>query len=190
MDLNDVERSTSRPSAAPTPITVNDLSGTDVDRASTQPATRGGNDGAGRQRRSSTAPTATTSSSVGGAAGTAEVTGLAGARRASPAPIAGNDRLTVNGLAGDDVRRRLRPAPRRDPLLTLDGGDGDDVLIGGAGDDTLLGGDGDDVLIGGAGTDVLDGGAGNNVEIQSLVMTPEKRAWLQAHTSTSRARRS
>ena len=58
------------------------------------------------------------------------------------------------------------------------------MLIGGAGNDTLFGGNGDDVLIGGAGNDVVDGGPGSNVEIQSLVMTPEKRAWLLAHTST------
>ena len=44
--------------------------------------------------------------------------------------------------------------------LTLDGGDGADVLIGSAGDDILLGGLGEDVLIGGPGQDILDGGAG------------------------------
>ena len=55
--------------------------------------------------------------------------------------------------------------------LTLEGGDGDDVLIGGAGDDTLLGDAGDDVLLGGPGTDVLDGGPGDNIVIQSIAAT-------------------
>ena len=53
--------------------------------------------------------------------------------------------------------------------LTLDGGDGDDILIGGEGDDILLGGAGDDVLIGGGGNDILDGGDGDDVELQGFV---------------------
>ena len=81
--------------------------------------------------------------------------------------IAGSDRLTVNALAGDDVVDASGVAAGA-MLLTLDGGDGDDVLLGGAGDDTLLGGAGDDVLIGGPGNDTLDGGPGNNVVIDSL----------------------
>ena len=55
------------------------------------------------------------------------------------------------------------------PQLTLDGGEGDDVLIGGAGDDTMLGGAGDDVLLGGVGNDALDGGTGDNIVIQDSV---------------------
>jgi len=53
-------------------------------------------------------------------------------------------------------------------LLTLDGGEGNDVLIGGPGNDTLLGGPGDDVLIGGGGQDVLDGGPGDNVVLNAV----------------------
>ena len=76
--------------------------------------------------------------------------------------------MTVNGAGRRRRGRRLRRWRPARALLTLDGGDGDDVLIGGDGDDTLLGGAGDDVLIGGAGTDTLDGGPGDNVVIQSL----------------------
>ena len=78
---------------------------------------------------------------------------------------AANDRLIVNALGGNDVvdASRLRAAAIQ---LTVDGGDGNDVLIGGAGNDTLLGGDGDDVLIGGRGQDILDGGPGDNRLIQ------------------------
>ena len=81
---------------------------------------------------------------------------------------AATDRLTVNGLAGDDVDRRHPALAASALLLTESGGDGDDVLIGGDGNDTLLGGDGDDVLIGGPGQDVLDGGPGDNVVIDSF----------------------
>ena len=75
------------------------------------------------------------------------------------------DRLTVNAAAGDDAVNASGVAAGA-IALTLDGSDGDDVLIGGAGNDTLLGGAGDDVLIGGPGLDVLDGGPGNNILIQ------------------------
>ena len=78
---------------------------------------------------------------------------------------AANDRLTVNGLAGDDVINATAVAA--DAIaLTLDGGNDEDVLSGGAGNDTLLGGDGDDLLDGNGGTDTLDGGLGNDTEIQ------------------------
>jgi Ca2+-binding RTX toxin-like protein len=75
------------------------------------------------------------------------------------------DQLIVHALAGDDVID-ASAVGSGSLSLTLDGGDGDDVVLGGAGDDTLLGGAGDDVLIGGAGNDVLDGGTGNNILIQ------------------------
>ena len=81
--------------------------------------------------------------------------------------IAGSDRLTVNALAGADVVDATGLAATA-ALLTLDGGDGDDVLLGGAGNDTLLGGAGDDVLIGGPGTDTIDGGTGDNVVLDSV----------------------
>ena len=43
---------------------------------------------------------------------------------------------------------------------TLNGGDGDDILIGLGGNDTLNGGNGNDILVGGSGNDALNGGAG------------------------------
>jgi Ca2+-binding RTX toxin-like protein len=44
--------------------------------------------------------------------------------------------------------------------VTIDGGNGNDVLWSNAGNDVLLGGAGNDVLVGAAGNDVLDGGVG------------------------------
>ncbi|HST12814.1 MAG TPA: hypothetical protein VLL05_20725, partial [Terriglobales bacterium] len=64
------------------------------------------------------------------------------------------------------------------PHVTLEGGEGDDVLLGGAGDDTLLGNAGDDVLLGGLGNDVLDGGSGDNVIIQGAAVAPQPASSL------------
>jgi len=102
---------------------------------------------------------------------------------------AGSDRLTVNALAGDDVVDASGVAAAA-MLLTLDGGDGDDILLGGAGNDTLLGRAGDDVLIGGPGTDTIDGGTGSDIVIDSVrantvtSATFADKEWLAAHTRT------
>ncbi len=69
---------------------------------------------------------------------------------------------------------------------TLNGNDGDDILIGGAGKDTLKGGEGNDLLHGGAGNDTLDGGNGNDTAsyIDSIAGV---NASLQAGTATGGA---
>jgi Ca2+-binding RTX toxin-like protein len=91
--------------------------------------------------------------------------GLAAALNITGAEAAG-DRLTVNLLGGDDVFEGSGLAAGS-IQLTVDGGEGNDVIIGGDGNDVLLGGHGDDVLIGGLGTDIIDGGAGDDdIEIQ------------------------
>lgn len=84
-----------------------------------------------------------------------------------------NDRLVINGLGGVDIVDASGLAAGLS--LTMDGGNGDDVLIGGEGDDILLGGEGDDVLLGGGGLDVIDGGPGDDVEIQgaSILVSAE-----------------
>jgi Ca2+-binding RTX toxin-like protein len=103
--------------------------------------------------------------------------------------ITGSDRLTVEALAGDDVIDASGVGAGA-MLLTLNGGDGDDVLLGGDGDDTLLGGVGDDVLIGGPGNDTIDGGPGSNIVIDSFrgnTVTSAAFAgtdWLKAHIRT------
>jgi hypothetical protein len=58
---------------------------------------------------------------------------------------AGNDTLDATGIG----------AP-----MTINGSEGDDVLLGGSGADLITGGAGDDCIRGGAGNDRLDGGAG------------------------------
>jgi Ca2+-binding RTX toxin-like protein len=103
---------------------------------------------------------------ISGAGSNVQVSGLAATVSVSGG-VAPDDSLTVSTLAGDDVIDASQVSAGATPL-TLDGGDGDDVLIGGNGDDVLLGGAGDDVLIGGPGNDTLDGGPGSNIVIDSF----------------------
>ncbi|MDP3520426.1 MAG: calcium-binding protein, partial [Hydrogenophaga sp.] len=76
---------------------------------------------------------------------------------------------TFNGGAGNDLifadpLNSGRPGSWIDETFglvdTLNGGDGNDLLVGGGGSDVLKGGSGNDVLIGGYGIDELTGGAG------------------------------
>ena len=60
------------------------------------------------------------------------------------------DRLTVTGRGGDDILS----ASTAGMALTLDGGDGSDVVLGGPGDDVLIGGPDFDDVKGGKGDDV------------------------------------
>jgi Ca2+-binding RTX toxin-like protein len=74
------------------------------------------------------------------------------------------DRLTINGLGGDDTLTATT-LPAVLTQLTLDGGAGNDSFIGGRGNDLILGGDGNDLVNGGAGDDVAFLGAGDDVFI-------------------------
>jgi Ca2+-binding RTX toxin-like protein len=164
MDLNGVETINVRALGGADTLTVNDVSGTDLTAVNADlSASGGGGDGA----TDNVIVNGTSANDVilpSGAGSNASVSGLAAGVNITGAEAA-NDRLTIQGLAGDDVVTATALTAGA-IQLTEDGGDGDDVLIGGAGDDTLLGGNGDDVLIGGPGLDVLDGGTGNNVLIQ------------------------
>ena len=184
MDTDDVEMITLNALGGTDMLTVNDMSGTDLTELSTDLAgTLGSGVGDGAQdvvivNASNGDDIAT----VFGSASESRVSGLATTVRMTSSEPA-NDRLTVNGLAGDDVIDASR-LPAGVTPLTVDGGTGDDVAIGGEGDDTLLGNDGDDVLIGGPGTDVLDGGAGEDTLIEGEVVSNGQVAgqrWLDAH---------
>jgi len=80
------------------------------------------------------------------------------------------ERITVNGLGGDDV---VNGNPGLAPLIavtanggtgadSLTGGDGADLLTGGDDVDTLSGAGGADRLVGDRGDDAMDGGAGDD----------------------------
>jgi Ca2+-binding RTX toxin-like protein len=183
MDLNDVESIVAKPLGGADILTVGDLSGTDVTDVVADLAAGGGDDGSA-DNVIATGTNGDDVVSVVGAGPNASVGGLA-ARVTAAGAIAGSDRLTVNALAGADVVDASGLAATS-ALLTLDGGDNDDVLIGGDGNDTLLGGNGDDVLIGGPGADILDGGLGDNVVLNltgdnATQATTVGRKWLAAH---------
>jgi Ca2+-binding RTX toxin-like protein len=165
MDMNDTEQVVFNALGGVDNIVVDDLSGTDLTEIDINLGSAiGGTDGDGAA--DTVTAQGTNSDDVAlvfGDASGVSVVGLAAQINITGAE-SGNDRLIINGLAGDDV---IEASGVSDGAiqLTLDGGAGDDVLIGGAGNDTLLGGAGDDVLIGGPGADTLDGGDGDDIVI-------------------------
>jgi Ca2+-binding RTX toxin-like protein len=191
MDLNDLESIVAKTLGGSDSIAVNDLSGTDLSNMLADLAASGGDDAAA----DNVVVTATAGDDVVTVTGTAsntQVSGLSALVSVSGAGAA-DDRLTVNGLGGADVIDASAVAADA-ILLTLNGGDGDDVLLGGAGNDVLLDGAGDDVLLGGPGNDTIDGGPGDNIVIQSLdadtvaSATAGFNEWLTTHAHTAGAK--
>jgi Ca2+-binding RTX toxin-like protein len=188
MDLDDVESLVARTLGGADRLTVDDVSGTDLVSVTANLAAAGGGDDGQPDAIVANATNGDDIASVTGAGATATVSGLA-ARVSVSGAVAGSDRVTVNALGGGDVVDASALAATA-ALLTLDGGEGDDVLLGGAGDDTLLGGGGDDVLVGGPGNDTIDGGLGDNVVLDSFAAnavssaTAVGKRWVTAHART------
>jgi Ca2+-binding RTX toxin-like protein len=167
MDLNDVESIDFTARGGADNIVINDLSGTDVTEINLDLAATPGGSGDGA------VDTITINATNGDdvVLVTGDPAGVSVLGLATAVTITGmeaHDRIIINALAGDDVVEASGLAAGA-ASLTVNGGDGNDVLIGSDGADTLKGGGGDDVLIGGAGLDILDGGPGDNVVIQSLI---------------------
>ena len=168
MDLNSVERIQLDAFGGADTITVNDMTGTDVKEVAIDLA---GSGGGGDNQVDTIVINATDGNDkirVTNHNGVVTVSGLASDVTISN--FEANDHLVINGLGGNDVINASGLGTAM--LLTVNGGDGNDVLIGSAGNDTLSGGAGDDLLIGGPGQDILDGGPGNNINIQSAVNNP------------------
>ncbi len=187
MDSNDLEKIDLNALGGADVLTVNDLSGTDLTRITSNLAASGGGDDAAADNVVVNATDGGDVVVLSGATSEARVDGLS-ARVVVTGAFAGSDRVTVNALNGDDVIDAAT-VPADSAQLTLTGGQGDDVIIGGAGADTLLGNAGDDVLLGGPGADVLDGGDGDDVEIQGadaarLAPNSADQDWLATHAST------
>jgi Ca2+-binding RTX toxin-like protein len=192
MDLDDVETIDARLLGGTDTLTVGDLSGTDVTDVGADLAAFGGADDAAADNVITDGTNGDDVAIVAGGGTQAQVLGLA-TRTTITGAGPGVDRLTVRALAGDDVIDATG-IPAGSILLTLDGGNDDDVLLGGAGDDTLLGGAGDDVLIGGPGLDVLDGAPGSDVVIDALAASANEvssaktvsKKWVRSHTRIKR----
>jgi Ca2+-binding RTX toxin-like protein len=153
MDLNGVDLMELRTLGGADTVTVNDLTGTDLTHIELAlRAATGGPDGAadsitvnGTQGADSIA--------VGGNVGGLQVTGLAATITIfDEDPTL--DRLTVNGLGGNDTidARSLR---ENTILFVINGGAGDDTISGSDGNDTITGGQGNDVVQMGPGDDTF-----------------------------------
>jgi Ca2+-binding RTX toxin-like protein len=165
MDLNGVEVINVNAMGGADTVTTNDLTGTGVTQLNLDLASPPGS-GAGDGQADAVIVNGTNGNdavTVAGDASGVSVVGLSAQVNIKGAETA-NERLTINTLRGDDVVDASGLSAVAIPL-TVNGGDGDDVLIGGDGNDSLNGGDGDDVLIGGPGLGILDGGPGNNILI-------------------------
>ena len=171
MDLNDVEHIRFNALGGADTINIHDLSGTDVTEVSVDLGVPGG----GGDGQPDTIVIDGTNGDdvilVTGSNGSIVISGLGADIVISNAEAI--DRIVINGLSGNDV---IEASGLSGMLLTVNAGDGDDVMIGSAGSDILRGEAGDDVLIGGGGIDVLDGGPGSNVVINSLLAQQDFRS--------------
>jgi len=153
MDLDDVESIDFRALGGADNVVVGDLSGTDVTSIGLDlRGPNGGGDGAA----DTVTVNGTQGADVFGAAGDAGGVNVFGLHAAVNifSPEQANDRLTLNGLGGDDVIDAT--SLEADGIqLTMNGGLGADVFLGSEGDDLVNGGDGDDTAFLGAGDDVF-----------------------------------
>ena len=132
---------------------VGDLSGTDVTQVNLDlRGPVGGGDGAA----DTITVTATQGDDVLGVAGDATGVSVFGLQATVNItfPEVANDRLTLNGLGGDDVIN-ASSLEAGGIQLTINGGLGEDILIGSEGGDLFNGGDGNDTAFMGAGDDVF-----------------------------------
>ncbi|MFO0797605.1 MAG: calcium-binding protein [Gemmataceae bacterium] len=161
MDVDDVEVVDVNALGGTDTVAVGSLTGTDVTRLNVNLAAPGGTGDA--------ATDTVTVAGTGGddvvdvfGSGTAySVIGLHAVVNVTNSEGA-NDALVINALGGNDgVTATTLPAGV--VKLTIDGGDGDDVLLGSNGADTFLAGAGNDFVFGDNGNDVAFLGAGNDV---------------------------
>ena len=163
MDLNGVEHIQFNALGGADNVTVNDLTGTNVNQVSVNLAkTGGGGDGlADNVIVNGTA--AQDSISVVSSGSSVVVNGLA-AQTIVSGIDASLDTLTVNGLGGDDIINAsgLHAGQIK---LAINGGDGNDLIVGSAGDDLVIGGRGSDTALLGAGNDTYVWNPGDGSDI-------------------------
>jgi hypothetical protein len=154
MDVDDVEILTLNLLGGTDAVTVNDLLATDVTNANLNLGVNGVGDGA----VDAVTVNGTTGDDIYGLSGSAGSVSIShpgtdiSLTNAEPA----NDNLTLNTSSGDDVASATSLASSS-VVMTLNGGNDDDVLRGSAGADTLNCGPGTDYAEGGPGVDVING---------------------------------
>lgn len=153
MDLDDVETIDFRALGGADNIVTGDLTGTDLTWLQLDLR---GSDGSGDGAVDTVTVSGTQTNDVFGAAGDATGINVFGLHTAVNIFYAeqANDRLTLNGLGGNDVLDATSLAAGG-LQLTMNGGLGVDVLSGSEGNDLINGGDGNDTALMGAGNDTF-----------------------------------
>jgi Ca2+-binding RTX toxin-like protein len=164
MDLNDIQQINFAALGGADTVVVNDLTGTGVTGVNLDlAATLGGSTGDGLQDAVIVNGTNNTDGiSVNRSGGAVHVNGLAA--KVTILHSEETDQLRVNALGGDD-QMNASALPAGAITLTLDGGDGNDLLIGSKGDDTILGGRGNDTALMGAGNDTFVWNPGDGSDV-------------------------
>jgi Ca2+-binding RTX toxin-like protein len=197
MDLNGMEHIQLATVGGADSITVNDLTGTGVTQVSVNLAASGGG---GDNQADSVVVNGTAvqdTISVVSSASSVVVNGLV-AQTIVSGMDATLDKLTVNGLGGDDVINASGLNAGR-IILTINGGDGADTITGSAGDDIVVGGRGNDTaLLGGGndtyvwnpgdGSDTVEGQAGTDT-LQFNGANVNERIEISANGSRARLTR-
>ena len=155
MDLNGIEQIKIATLGGADNVTVNDLTGTGVNTVFVQLGSAAGS-GTGDGQRDTVVVNGTAADDtirVATAGAAVVVTGLSATTNVNGID-AGVDALTINGLGGADTidASQLHAGQMN---LTINGGDGDDLIKGSAGDDLVTGGRGNDVSLLGAGNDTF-----------------------------------
>ena len=163
MDTDDVEVVELNALGGSDQVTINDLSGTDVQEVNIDLAgTIGGTAGDGlADTVRVNATNGNDTIDVFGAGSSVSVIGLSAAINVTNSEGA-NDALVINALGGDD-QITATTLPAGVTRLTIDGGAGDDTILGSQGADVFLGGEGDDFIFGDNGNDLALMGAGDDV---------------------------
>ena len=161
MDTAGIERVDFNALGGADTVTVDDLSGTDVNAVNLDlAATLGGATGDGQTDNVTVDGTnGNDAINVSGDGSGVAVAGLAA--RVAILHQEPTDELDVNGLAGNDAIDASALATGA-IALSLDGGAGDDTIAGGKGVETLRGGDGNDTIDGNGGNDAAFLGAGDD----------------------------
>ncbi len=163
MDLNGTEQIELRAQGGADSVTVNDLTGADLNHI--ELALRGPTGGVDGAADSITinGTQGDDSIAINGNVGGLQVSGLAATVTIfDEDPTL--DSLTVNGLGGND-NINAQSLRENTIQLALNGGDGDDVIIGSDGDDQINGGRGSDVALMGQGDDTFTWNPGDGSDI-------------------------